>query len=160
MSGIGQILLNPHLLIAPWIRREAVLSSSIEGTRASLSDLLIDEISGQHSAPKPHDDVREVRNYVSALEYGIERLDDPPLSLRLVRELHVRLLKGVRSDKATPGEFRRSQNWIGPQGSSPAPAAYVPPPVNAMNECLYDWEKFVHVRDAMPDLVQCAIMHQ
>ena len=88
LSGIGRILPNPHLLIAPWIRREAVLSSRIEGTRASLSDLLIDEISGEHSAPKPHDDVREVRNYVSALEYGIGRLDELTLSLRLVRELH------------------------------------------------------------------------
>ena len=147
LSGIGRILPNPHLLIAPWIRREAVLSSRIEGTRASLSDLLIDEIGGEHSAPKPHDDVREVRNYVSALEFGIKRLDELPLSLRLVREIHERLMKGVRGDKATPGEFRRSQNWIGPQGSTPVTAAY-------------DWEKFVHVRDAMPDLVQCAIMHQ
>lgn len=160
LSGIGRILPNPHLLIAPWVRREAVLSSRIEGTRASLSDLLIDEMGGEHSAPKPHDDVREVRNYVSALEFGIKRLDELPLSLRLVREIHERLMKGVRGDKATPGEFRRSQNWIGPQGSTPVTAAYVPPPVDAMNECLYDWEKFVHVRDAMPDLVQCAIMHQ
>ncbi|MBX3649932.1 MAG: Fic family protein [Burkholderiales bacterium] len=160
LSGIGRILPNPHLLIAPWVRREAVLSSRIEGTRASLSDLLIDEMGGEHSAPRPHDDVREVRNYVSALEFGIKRLDELPLSLRLVREIHERLMKGVRGDKATPGEFRRSQNWIGPQGSTPVTAAYVPPPVDAMNECLHDWEQFIHVRDAMPDLVQCAIMHQ
>lgn len=160
LSGIGRILPNPHLLIAPWIRREAVLSSRIEGTRASLSDLLIDEIEGDHAGPKPADDVREVRNYVDALEFGIERLKDLPLSLRLVRELHERLMRGVRGDKATPGEFRRSQNWIGPKGSTPETAAYVPPPINEMDACLNDWEKFLHDRGSMPELVQCALMHE
>ena len=160
LSGIGRVLPNPHLLIAPWVRREAVLSSRIEGTRASLSDLLIDEIGGDHAGPKPTDDVREVRNYVDALEYGIERLKELPLSLRLVRELHERLMKGVRGDKATPGEFRRSQNWIGPAGSTPVTAAYVPPPVNELDACLGDWEKFLHERDTMPELVQCALMHE
>ena len=106
LSGIGRNLPNPHLLIAPWMRREAVLSSRIEGTRATLSDLLIDEISGEHGAPHSDSDLHEVRNYVDALEYGIKRLQDLPLSLRLVRELHARLMKGVRGDKATPGEFR------------------------------------------------------
>jgi Fic family protein len=159
LSGIGRILPNPHLLIAPWVRREAVLSSRIEGTRASLSDLLIDEIEGGHAGPKPADDVQEVRNYVNALEYGIERLKDLPLSLRLVRELHERLMKGG-GDNAIPGEFRRSQNWIGPTGSTPDSAVYVPPPVNEMNACLNDWEKFLHDRDPMPDLVQCALMHE
>ena len=118
LSGIGRILPNPHLLIAPWVRREAVLSSRIEGTRTSLSDLLIDEISGEHATTRLPDDVREVRNYVEALEYGIGRLKELPLSLRLVRELHTRLMKGVRGGKATPGEFRRTQNWIGPEGST------------------------------------------
>jgi Fic family protein len=160
LSGIGRILPNPHLLIAPWVRREAVLSSRIEGTRASLSDLLIDEIEGDHAGPKPADDVREVRNYVDALEFGIERLKDLPLSLRLVRELHERLMKGVRGDKATPGEFRRSQNWIGPKGSTPETAAYVPPPINELDACLNDWEKFLHERGSMPELVQCALMHE
>lgn len=160
LCGIGRLLPNPHLLIAPWVRREAVLSSRIEGTRASLSDLLIDEIEGGHAGPKPVDDVREVRNYVDALEYGIERLKALPLSLRLVRELHERLMKGVRGDKAAPGEFRRSQNWIGPTGSTPATAAYVPPPVHEMDACLNDWEKFLHDRGSMPELVQCALMHE
>jgi Fic family protein len=160
LSGIGRILPNPHLLIAPWIRREAVLSSRIEGTRASLSDLLIDEIGGEHATPKPPDDVREVRNYVEALEYGIGRLKELPLSLRLVRELHTRLMKGVRGDKATPGEFRRTQNWIGPEGSNPTTAAYVPPPVTEMTSCLDSWERFLHEHDTMPELVQCALMHE
>jgi Fic family protein len=156
LSGIGRQLPNPHLLIAPYLRREAVLSSRIEGTRASLSDLLLDEAEDDRPADG---DVREVRNYVEALEYGLERLRDLPLSLRLVRELHERLMRGVRGEKATPGEFRRSQNWIGPAGSSPATAPYVPPPDRLM-ECLANWELFLHQRGRLPDLIQCAVMHE
>lgn len=157
LSGLGRQLPNPHLLIAPYVRREAVLSSRIEGTRASLSDLLLDEADGD----QPQDaDVREVRNYVAALEDGLERLRDLPLSLRLVRELHERLMQGVRGDRATPGEFRRSQNWIGPAGSTPATAPYVPPPPQEMMECLADWERFLHDRQRFPDLIQCAVMHE
>lgn len=158
LSGRGRILPNPHLLIAPYLRREAVLSSRIEGTQTSLADLLADE-AGQalHVAP---DDVREVRNYVTALEYGVRRLATLPLSLRLVCELHAKLMRGVRGDRATPGEFRRSQNWIGPAGSTPATAAYVPPPVMEMNQALGEWEKFLHRRDELPDLIQCALMHE
>ncbi len=157
LSGLGRQLPNPHLLIAPYVRREAVLSSRIEGTRASLSDLLLDEADGE----RPEDaDVREVRNYVDALEYGLERLQDLPLSLRLVRELHERLMQGVRGDRATPGEFRRSQNWIGPAGSTPATAPYVPPPPAEMMDCLANWEEFLHDRDRFPDLIQCAVVHE
>lgn len=159
LSGLGRQLPNPHLLIAPYVRREAVLSSRIEGTRASLSDILIDEI----EADVPHGekaDVREVRNYVSALEYGIKKLHDLPLSLRLVRELHERLMRGVRGNQATPGEFRRSQNWIGPPGSTPATAPYVPPPPSEFMQVLGNWELFLHERGKMPDLVQCALMHE
>jgi Fic family protein len=157
LSGLGRQLPNPHLLIAPYVRREAVLSSRIEGTRASLSDLLLDEAEPEHSADG---DVQEVRNYVAALEHGLERLPALPLSLRLVRELHERLMRGVRGDRATPGEFRRSQNWIGPAGSTPATAPYVPPPPEALMECLGNWETFLHGRDRFPDLVQCAVMHE
>lgn len=160
LSGLGRLLPNPHLLIAPWVRREAVLSSRIEGTRASLSDVFVDEMGDERGGAKTDDDIRAVRNYVAALEYGIAKLSELPLSLRLVRELHERLMRGVRGDMATPGEFRRSQNWIGPPGRTPATAPYVPPPVPAMNECLDAWEKFLHVRDAMPDLVQCALLHE
>ena len=156
---MGSLLPNPHLLMAPWVRREAVLSSRIEGTRTTLGELLIGEAGGESNAAAA-DDMREVSNYVHALEYGIERLQKLPLSLRLVRELHGRLMQGVRGDKATPGEFRRSQNRIGPQGSSPQSAAYVPPPAHEMHACLDNWEKFLHQRDAMPDLVQCALMHE
>jgi len=159
LSGLGRLLPNPHLLIAPYVRREAVLSSRIEGTRASLSDILLDEI----EADVPHGDeadVREVRNYVAALEYGIRRARTLPLSLRLVRELHVRLMKGVRGDYATPGEFRRSQNWIGPRGSTLATASYVPPPPMEMQNALGGWERFLHERGKLPDLIQCALMHE
>jgi Fic family protein len=105
-------------------------------------------------------DVREVRNYVTALEHGIRRLRTLPLSLRLVRELQAHLMKGVRGGHATPGEFRRSQNWIGPPGSTLADATYVPPPPEEMQHALADWERFLHERDRLPDLVQCALMHE
>ena len=160
LSGLGRLLPNPHLLIAPWMAREAVLSSRIEGTRTSLSDVLIDEVGGERVGAKPPEDLNEVRNYIVALEYGIQRLPKLPLSLRLGREVHARLMKGVRGDRATPGEFRRSQNWIGSAGSTPADATYVPPPVEHLSACLGDWETFLHQRDTMPDLVQCALMHE
>lgn len=159
LSGLGGQLPNPHLLISPYIKREAVLSSRIEGTKASLSDLLIDEIEDGHAKPPGSDDVKEVRNYIRALEQGVAMLPDLPLSLRLIRAIHAELMAGVRGDKATPGEFRRSQNWIGPAGSTPMTAAFVPPPVDAMTDCLNEWEKFLHIRDTMPDLIQCAMMH-
>ncbi len=160
LSGLGRHLPNPHLLIAPYVRREAVLSSRIEGTKASLSDLLLDEMEHTPSARPEDDDVREVRNYVVALEYGIKRLRSVPLSLRFVRELHARLMKGVRGERATPGEFRRSQNWIGPSGSTPATAPYVPPPPEPMQEALAEWEHFLHEREKFPDLIQCALIHE
>ncbi|HYU30653.1 MAG TPA: Fic family protein [Thermoanaerobaculia bacterium] len=156
LSGLGRQLPNPHLLIGTYVRWEAVLSSRIEGTRASLSDLLLDEVEGG----EPDADVQEVRNYVEALEYGLRRLEDLPLSLRLVRELHERLMRGVRGERATPGEFRQSQNWIGPAGSSPATAAYVPPPPDRLMACLSDWELFLHDRERFPELIQCALMHE
>jgi Fic family protein len=158
LSGLGSLLPNPHLLIAPYVRREAVLSSKIEGTTTDLSELLIDEADA--GPPRDPDDVREVRNYVRALEYGVKRLREFPLSLRLVRELHERLMKGVRGDRATPGEFRRSQNWIGPPRSSLQTATYVPPPADEMIPALDAWERFLHERDKVPDLVQCALMHE
>ncbi|QAU24921.1 Fic family protein [Dyella sp. M7H15-1] len=158
LSGLGRQLPNPHLLIAPYLRREAVLSSRIEGTQATLEDLLADE-AGQHPQA-PVNDVLEVRNYVSALEYGIQRLDTLPLSLRLVRELHEKLMDGVRGEQASPGEFRRSQNWIGPPGSTLATATYVPPPPVEMKQALESWESFLHQRDTLPELVQCALIHE
>ena len=159
LSGVGHLLPNPHLLIEPYVRREAVLSSRIEGTTAGLSDLLLEEIKAPGAQPPPAD-IREVRNYVSALEHGLRRLRSLPLSLRLVGEMHEILMRGVRGGQATPGEFRRSQNWIGPSGSTIRDATFVPPPVRDMNEALDAWEKYLHERGRTPDLVQCALIHE
>lgn len=159
LAGLGGQLPNPHLLISPYMKREAVLSSRIEGTKASLSDLLIDEIEDGTATRSVADDIKEVRNYVRAMERGIRLLSELPISLRLVREIHGELMQGVRGEKATPGEFRQSQNWIGPAGCTPSTAAFVPPPVQEMTQALHDWELFLHVRDRIPDLIQCAMMH-
>jgi Fic family protein len=159
LSGLGRHLPNPHLLIASYVRREAVLSSRIEGMTTNLSELLLEEVA-QGATQRDPDDVREVRNYVMALEYGVARLRTLPLSLRLVRELHARLTHGVRGEHATPGEFRRSQNWIGPPRSTLENAVYVPPPPEHLMEALGAWERFLHERDRRPDLVQCALMHE
>jgi Fic family protein len=159
LSGLGRHLPNPHLLIAPYVRREAVLSSRIEGTTTTLAELLLEEVA-EGAARRDPADVREVRNYVAALEYGVTRLRTLPLSLRLVRELHARLMKGVRGERATPGEFRRTQNWIGVPRSTLEKAIYVPPPPELMMEALEAWERFLRERGRVPDLVQCALMHE
>ena len=156
LAGEGGRLPNPHLLIRPFIRREAVLSSRIEGTQATLGELLAAE-AGAPVEQSP-DDLREVANYVVALEYGVKRLRTLPLSLRLVRELHERLMAGARGKHATPGAFRRSQNWIGAPGCTLTNAAYVPPPPTALMECLSAWEIFLHDR-SLPPLVQAALLH-
>jgi len=156
LAGEGRGLPNPHVLIRPFVRREAVLSSRIEGTQATLGDLLAQEAGA--AVERSSDDLREVGNYVVALEHGMSRLSKLPLSLRLVRELHEKLMKGVRGNSATPGEFRRSQNWIGPRGSTPSNATYVPPPVSSLAECLGEWEKFLH-DDSLPPLVHIALIH-
>jgi Fic family protein len=147
--------------VGPYVRREAVLSSRIEGTRADLSDLLLDEAQGttEKGGQLPKD-LLEIRNYVMAVEQGIERLKTLPLSLRLVREIHRILMHQVGNDRARGGEFRRTQNWIGPPGSTLATASYVPPPPGEMRKALEDWERFLHKRDAIPDLIQCALMHE
>jgi Fic family protein len=156
LAGEGGRLPNPHLLIRPFVRREAVLSSRIEGTQATLGELLAAE-AGAVVERSPAD-LREVANYVAALEYGLRRLRTLPLSLRLTRELHAKLMAGVRGGHATPGEFRKSQNWLGPPGATLANATYVPPPPEALMDCLGAWEKFLHDR-SLPVLVQTALMH-
>jgi len=155
LSGIGETLPNPHLLIYPFIRREAVLSSRIEGTQSSLSDLLLFEA----TKVEKQRDVREVQNYVRAIEYGLKRLDELPLSLRLIRELHGILMERVRGEHATRGEFRQSQNWIGPPGCSLNEASFVPPPVPEMQDALNQLEKFLHADTDLPPLVQLALIH-
>jgi Fic family protein len=157
LAGIARTLPNPHLLIGPFVRREAVLSSRIEGTQASYSDLLYFEAANLREREVP--DVREVANYVRALEFGLARLNELPLSLRLIREMHARLLENVRGEHLTPGEFRRSQKWIGPGGCSLGDATYVPPPVSEMHECLADLETYLHEPSELPPLVRVALIH-
>ena len=156
LAGEGRRLPNPHLLIRPFVRREAVLSSRIEGTQATLGELLAAEAGA--AVERSPADLREVGNYVVALEYGVERLRALPLSLRLVRELHGKLMRGVRGDAATPGQFRRSQNWIGPAGCTLANASFVPPPPDRVVDCLGAWESFLH-DDSLPPLVHAALAH-
>lgn len=156
LAGEGARLPNPHLLIRPFIRREAVLSSRIEGTQATLGEILAVEAGA--SVERSPADLREVANYVFALEYGVERLRTLPLSLRLLREIHARLMDGVRGGQASPGEFRRIQNWIGPAGCTAANATYIPPPPGEMTEALDNLERFLH-DTSLPPLVQAALLH-
>lgn len=148
----------PRLLMQAFIRREAVLSSRIEGTRATLAELYTYE-SAQLSFLESHDDVREVHNYVAALDYGLERLKRFPMSLRFIREIHEKLMQDVRGGNLTPGEFRRTQNWIGAAGSTLATATYVPPPVDEMNLALSELEKFIHTSTDIPTLARAAMIH-
>jgi Fic family protein len=162
LSGLARNLPNPHLLIGPFVRREAVLSSRIEGTQASLSDLFYFEAAHSEKTAlpkKPPSDVQEVTNYVKALEYAPKRIKDLPLSLRLIRELHEILLSGVRGEHWTPGEFRRSQNWIGPPGCTLIDATFVPPPPQDMMEALGQLEKYLHMPSNLPPLVHIALVH-
>lgn len=157
LSGTGQVLKNPYLLISPYIRREAVSSSKIEGTQSSLSDLFFYEATDRITPKAP--DVKEVFNYVQALTKGISLLEKLPISSRLVCELHAVLMKDVRGEHGTPGEFRRSQNWIGPQGCTLNEATFVPPPVDEMHEALSSWEKYLNSEPEEPVLIQAAVMH-
>ncbi len=156
LAGAGRGLPNPHLLLPSFIRREAVLSSRIEGTRTSLGELLASEAGAV--VDRAPEDLREVANYVVALEYGVRRLPELPLSLRLLRELHEDLMRGVRGDHAAPGEFRRTQNWIGRPGSTLATATYVPPPADLMVDCLGALEKYLH-DSSLPPLAHAALVH-
>ena len=156
LAGEGRRLPNPHLFIRSLVRKEAILSSRIEGIQATLGELLAAEADA--NAVRRSADLQEVGNYVTALEYGLKRLETLPVSLRLVRELHECLMRGVRGDAATPGEFRRSQNWIGPPGCTLENAIYVPPPPSELMACLDSWERFLH-DDALPPLVHAALAH-
>jgi Fic family protein len=156
LSGVGSLLPNPHLLISPYLRREAVLSSRIEGTQSTIADVYAAE-AGQTQLSRDAADVNEVQNYVRAHEFGLRRLADLPLSLRLIRELHRHLMRDVRGADQTPGRFRTSQNFIAPPGTSIADAIYVPPPPD-MKQGLADLERFLHDR-TLPPLVQAALVH-
>ena len=157
LSGTARLLPNPYLLISPYVRREAVSSSRIEGTQASLGDLFFYEAEGDKESKTS--DVREVHNYVTALEHGLRRLKSLPVSVRLLREIHEILMQKVRGEYATPGELRRSQNWIGPLGSALEQAVFIPPPPEVMPSALTDWENYYHSGSEEPPLVKCALLH-
>lgn len=158
LAGLGHGILNHRLLFLPFLRREAVLSSRIEGTRATLSDLYAYEAAQLSLFEKPSD-VGEVYNYVQALEYGLKRLSTLPVSLRLLVEIHAKLMRGVRGEYQTPGEFRRSPNWIGPAGSNLNTAPYVPPAIEEMKEALDAFEKYLHADSTLPPLVRLGLIH-
>ncbi|ODN41307.1 Fic family protein [Piscirickettsia litoralis] len=152
----GSSLPNPHLLMRPFITREAVLSSKIEGTQATLGEVLAVDAGIQ--VKENQDDLKEVQNYIKALDYGLSRLNDLPLSLRLIKEIHNELMQGVRGNHATPGEFRRTQNWIGPPGCTLNTAKYVPPTPEELMECLGKFELFLH-NEQLPVLIHIALCH-
>lgn len=157
LDGSVQTLPNPDLFVFMYVRKEAVLSSQIEGTQSSLQDLLAAEaqILG---ADRPRD-VAEVVSYVRAMKHGLARLADLPVSVRLIREIHTELLRGVRGSRLTPGELRRSQNWIGPGGCTLAEATFVPPPPAEVPAALGALESFLHVEDDLPLLVKIGLAH-
>lgn len=158
LDGITLMLPDPELFLYQYVRKEALLSSQIEGTQSSLSDLLLFEL--KEAPGVPLDDVEEVSNYVAALNHGLKRLreDDFPLSLRLIREMHALLLQGGRGANKQPGEFRKGQVWVG--GASPSLAHFVPPPPEALDEVLAALERFLHTPPAqMPPLVKAALAH-
>ena len=157
LDGVTTILPSTPLFLFMYVRKEALLSSQIEGTQSSLSDLLLFE---NDEIPRvPIDDVTEVSNYVAAIDHGMRRMRDGfPLSLRLLREMHEILLKSGRGASKQPGEFRRSQNWIG--GTRPGNALFVPPPPHRLDECLGEFEKFLHTDDqSMPPLIRAGLAH-
>lgn len=158
LDGSVVTLPNPDLLVFMYVRKEAVLSSQIEGTQSSLQDLLAAEADLFDQADVPRD-VHEVINYVHAMNHGLARLRDLPVSVRLIREIHERLMRGVRGSRLTPGELRRSQNWIGPAGSGLAHAVFVPPPPEAVPQALGDLEAFLHATDELPLLVRIGLAH-
>jgi Fic family protein len=154
LNGVAAVLLNPDLFVSMYVREEAVLSSQIGGTQSTLEDVLQFEVDSKgREFPQ---DIQEVVNYVRAMNYGLERLKALPLSLRLIREIHVELLGGVCGSHRTPGEFRTSQNWIGPAGCTLKEATFVPPPAHEMHKALNNLEKFHH-DNSLPWLIQCAL---
>ncbi len=157
LSGAGQQLPNPHLLIGPFIRREAVMSSRIENTQSGLDQLFLFEADKTEEPRIP--DVQELINYVNAMEYGIKRLEHLPVSSRLLCEIHEVLMRGVRGEHATPGLMRTTQNWIGKPGCTLTDATFVPPPVPEMKGCFSELEKYVHSNAKEPPLIQNALIH-
>ncbi|MDD4125430.1 MAG: Fic family protein [Eubacteriales bacterium] len=158
LDGITEILPNPDLFVAMYVKKEALLSSQIEGTQASLIDVINAE--SNESGIIDNTDISEIVNYISAMKYGLARLKTLPLSLRLIKEIHGILLKDVRGSERSPGEFRNSQNWIGPAGCTLKNASFIPPTVSEMNIAMADLENFIHDnKSCLPPLIKIALIH-
>ena len=157
LDGSILTLPNPDLFVLMYVRKEAVLSSQIEGTQSSLQDVLSAEAK-VFASNRPKDAI-EVINYISAMNYGLDRLDEIPVSVRLIREIHARLLRGVRGSHLTPGELRISQNWIGAPGCTLAEADFVPPPPHEVPDALGKLEAFLHDPGDMPTLIWIGLAH-
>ena len=157
LDGAALTLPDPDVFVYMYIRKEALLSSQIEGTQSSLQDVLA--VQGQLFAPARPVDAAEVVNYIGAMELGLQQLETLPVSIRLMRNIHRRLLHGVRGSHLTPGELRTSQNWIGPQGASIRNAAFVPPPPDLVQNALGDLERFLHAEDDLPLLIRIGLAH-
>ncbi len=157
LDGSVLTLPNPDLFVFMYVRKEAVLSSQIEGTQSSLNDLLAAE--AELTSVGRAGDVHEVINYVAAMNHGLARLPELPVSIRLIREIHERLLRGTRGSRLTPGELRRSQNWIGPAGCTLSDATFVPPPPEQVPELLGQLETYVHATDDLPPLIKIGLIH-
>lgn len=157
LDGVAKVIPDPDFFVSMYVRREAVLSSQIEGTQSTLEDLLERELEDDEAYPLS--DVLDIVNYVRAMNFGLERIETLPLSLRLIREIHKELLRDGRGSKATPGEFRQSQNWIGPQGATLRQATFIPPPVPEMKDALHDLENFLHEDGGYPTLIEVGLAH-
>jgi Fic family protein len=157
LDGSIQTLPNPNLFVFMYVRKEAVLSSQIEGTQSSLNDVL--EVEAEVFHPDRPRDVGEVINYIAALNYGLDRLSELPLSIRLIREIHEMLLSGVRGQHMQPGEIRTTQNWIGPRGCTLNEASFIPPPPNEVMNTLGQLEIFIHADIALPFLIKVGLIH-
>jgi Fic family protein len=157
LDGVAKVIPDPDFFISMYVRREAVLSSQIEGTQSTLEDLLELELESDHR--NRLSDAFEIANYVKAMNFGLRRIETLPLSLRLIREIHKDLLRDGRGSMATPGEFRRTQNWIGPAGASLKRATFIPPPVIDMNKALHDFERYLHADAGYPTLIEVGLAH-
>jgi Fic family protein len=157
LDGIVKVIPDPDLFVGMYVRREAVLSSQIEGTQSTLEDLL--EVELEPDAVHQLGDVGDIVDYINAMNYGLHRLNELPLSLRLIREIHAELLRDGRGSQATPGEFRTTQNWIGPAGAPISKASFIPPPVPEMNESLGEFELYLHPNADRPPLIEAGLAH-
>lgn len=159
LDGVAKVIPDPDFFVSMYVRREAVLSSQIEGTQSTLEDLLERELGDGKQDDLDSSDVFELVNYVAAMNFGLERIKELPLSLRLIREIHAELLRDGRGSQATPGEFRRTQNWIGPAGATLRQASFVPPPVHEMKEALGSFEGFLHEDGPFPTVIEVGLAH-